>query len=250
MKFTSSVALGARIVVEGENATYHTINTWGLAIVNTDYIKEPEQETAYIGIPFTDGFIDVSEVVAGRPVYKKREISVKLKGFREIKDWDNVISDIRNKLHGKICRVSFDNDKGHFWKGRVYVDDFTRTKTMGYFILNMPQADPYKYNWQGYGEPWVWDTFNFRNGVTYTLGEIEVNGTATITIPAGIIPVMPTFKCTGITNSLTVSDGVTTIELENGTNKDPRIEVNGKNEVTLTFTGHGKVTVTFRGGSL
>jgi len=252
IRFNSNIAQGMRIYVEDTQVTYHTINTWGLAIVNTDCIKEPEQETAYVNIPFTDGFIDMSEVVAGRPTYLKRSIEVKLKGFRNIRDWDAEISDIRNKINGRVCRLSFDNDREYFWRGRVVVEDFERERECGYFNINIPQADPYKYNWQSMGEPWIWDTFNFVSGRIYTSGEITVNGTATITAPAGKMYTMPKFKCSNIGEgqTLTVTDGTTTLNLKNGSNSDPRIEVNGKEAVTLTFTGNGKVTVTYRGGSL
>ena len=83
------------------------------------------------------------------------------------------------------------------------------------------------------------------------IDEITVDGTKTASIPAGNMYTSPVFVCRNITSStFTVSDGTTTINLVNGSNKDPRIKVNGDEDVTLTFSGTGKVSIVYRGGSL
>lgn len=252
MRFTRDIAHGLRIRREDNTkVTAHTIDDWGLAIVNTDYIGEPELDTSYIYVPFMNGRIDATEAVSGRPIYKKRKINIKLKGFRERMNWDFVISDIRNKFNGRICQLIFDNDKNYYWRGRVSVEGFSRAKKCGYFNIVIEEADPYKYDIRGSADSWIWDTFNFLTDSVKTVNEIEVDGTATYKTPTGYMLVAPTFVCRGIvSDTFTVSDGKHEVTLINGSNYDPRLLVNGEEEVELTFRGKGAVTVVYRGGSL
>ena len=129
---------GMTINVEGTEESYHTLNDWGLYVSNTDYIKEPKQYTKYIEIPGRNGLLDVSEVVAGRQIYTSRQIEVELSGIREKKNWDSVISSFRNKINGKVCRIIFDNDRAHYWRGRITIKDFSSSLRVGTFKIDIP----------------------------------------------------------------------------------------------------------------
>lgn len=240
---------GIKITVEETGYSVHTLDDLSLALQNNDYIGQPELETAYIDVPYRAGLIDASESIAGRPIYKKRQLKFILGGMRDRVNWDHVISTIRNNIHGRVCRLTIDNDIDHFWKGRVYVNDFDRFRELGTFTLIVPTADPYKYNLQASDEEWLWDPFNFETGVIQEFTQISVNGTYTKTIDAGTMPTTPQFICEDVT-SLTVENKGRTKTLSNGVNRFPEILVNGDTDEVLTFRGRGKVTIRFRGGSL
>ena len=242
---------GLTITVEKTGASYHTLNDWGLYVVNTDYIKEPKQVKNLVYIPGRDGYLDMSENVAGRIIYSSREINIQLQGIRAKKQWDSEVSLFRNKINGRICRFIFDNDKAWFWRGRVNISDFSSLLKIGSLNISMPEAEPYKYSINTSSDPWLWDPFDFENGIITQIDEITVSGSRTVTIPAGYMYTSPTFVCSNITSSpFKVSDGTTEITLVAGSNRDPRIKVNGDEDVTLTFTGSGKVQIVYRGGSL
>lgn len=242
---------GITIIVEKTNTSYHTLNDWGLYVTNTDYIKEPVQNKNLVSIPGRDGYIDLSEAVAGHITYASRNIDIELKGVRRKTQWDTTMSFLRNKINGRICKLIFDKDPSWYWKGRVSLNDFASNLKIGSFNLVVPEAEPYKYSITASNEPWLWDPFNFETDMITQIDEITVDGTKTANIPAGNMYTSPVFVCRNITSStFTVSDGTTTINLVNGSNKDPRIKVNGDEDVTLTFSGTGKVSVVYRGGSL
>ena len=242
---------GLTIIVEKSGASYHTLNDWGLYVSNTDYIKEPIQNKSLVDIPGRDGFIDLSEAVAGHLTYRSRVIDLQMQGKRPKKQWDSVMSILRNKINGRICRFIFDNEKTWYWRGRVDIRDFSSLLSIGSFTITMPEAEPYKYSIHASNEPWLWDPFNFETDMITQIDEITVSGSEEVTIPAGHMYVSPEFVCRSITSSpFTVTDGNTTINLVNGKNKDPRIKVSGDEDVTLTFSGNGKVSIVYRGGSL
>lgn len=242
---------GATITIEGTETSYHTYDDWGLYITNTDCIGEPIQDTHYVEVMGANRKVDLSEALTGHITYKSRAINIELAGVKNKVNWDVIISDFRNKINGRVCRITFDNDITHFWRGRVSIKDFSSIMRLGTFKISIPEADPYKYNQLSSIEPWKWNPFNFLTDIVTNPEPIDIDGTHIMTIPSGNMYVAPTFICTVADgDSLTVTDGRTTVSLRNGTNYDPRIRVNGFEEVTLTFEGKGSVKVDYRGGSL
>lgn len=247
----NELTYGISIYVEDTGETYHTLNDWNLALGNNNYIGEPEMETTYIKIPGRNGLIDVSEAISGRRIYKKRQLAFELGGRRERLAWDSIISQFRNNIDGRICRLTLDNDPSYYWRGRVYIEGFDRFRELGTFELNVPMADPYKYSKTSSAEPWLWDPFNFNTDMVTYIGAISVAGTKTVTIPHGHMATSPDFVVSDMTSStFTVeADGVT-YPLSVGTNRIPSIIVDGDDDVDLTFTGTAKVQITYRSGSL
>lgn len=242
---------GISIYVEDSAKTYHTLDDWGMALGNNNYIGVPEMETTYIQVPGRDGLIDVSEAIAGRRVYKKRALAFQLGGIRERLNWDGVISSLRNNVHGRVCRLTIDNDDGYYWRGRVFITDFDRFRDLGTFTLSVPNADPYKYDATSSTEPWLWDPFNFETGVITQTGSETIVGSGSITIPKGHMLTCPDIVVSEkVSSSFYVEfDGVS-YELTTGSNIIPSIMIGGESEVTLNFTGSATVQVAYRGGSL
>lgn len=242
---------GVKIIVEATGKFYHTFDNWGLYVTNTDYIKEPKQYTKYIEIPGRNGLLDLSEVIAGRQVYTSREIKLNLAGHRNKVDWDSVISTFRNDINGKVCRLIFDNDTHYYWRGRIDIKDFSSALNFGKFVINLPNADPYKYSVLSSADPWLWDPFNFLTDVVTYIGAITVSGTETVTIPHGHMATSPELVVSDQTSAtFTVTVGSMTYPLTAGTNRIPSILVGGDNSVDLTFTGDAKVQIVYRSGSL
>lgn len=247
----NELAYGISIYVEENGQTYHTLNDWGFALGNNNYISDPEIETTYITVPGRDGLIDASEAITGRRIYKKRQLIFKLGGIRPRLEWDGVISELRNKINGRVCRLVLDNDKGYYWRGRVYVQNFDRFRNLGTFNLSVPTADPYKYAITSSGEPWLWDPFNFRTDMITYIGAITINGSGSVTIPHGHMYTSPEIVVSDKTSTdFTVTAGSSTYSLNVGTNKVPSILVGGSEDVELDFTGSAKVQIIYRSGSL
>lgn len=242
---------GVEITIEGTATKYHSYDDWDLYVTNTDYIKEPKQNTNYVAVPGRDGLLDLSDVVAGRPTYSGREIKIVLAGHRNKRLWDDVISTFRNHINGKICRLVFDNDVTHFWRGRIDIKDFKSALNYGTFTIDIPNADPYKYDVASSADPWLWDPFNFETGVIIQTHSTDIVGSGTITVPHGKMPTCPTIvvsnKVSG-TFSL-VYDGIS-YPLNVGNNKIPCVMVGGDQSVSLDFVGTATVQIVYRGGSL
>ena len=53
-----AITNGATIEIVATGERFHTLNDWGLAIGNNDYIGDVEQENYYVDVPGADGFLD------------------------------------------------------------------------------------------------------------------------------------------------------------------------------------------------
>jgi len=242
---------GITIYVEDTDKTYHTLDDWGFALGNNNYISDPEMETNYIDVPYRNGLIDASTAVTGRPVYKKRQLSFNMGGTRERLAWDATMSAVRNAIHGRTCQLIMDNDIAYYWRGRVFVENFDRFRGLGTFQINVPNAEPYKYSLVSSSEPWLWDPFNFETDMIIYIGAWTVDGSLTRTIPAGHMSTTPAFivsELTGVSVVLTV-DGQN-YDMVAGSNSFPEVIVGGDSDVEMTLTGHAKVQIVYRSGSL
>ena len=247
----NALSNGISIYVEDTNKTYHTLDDWNFALGNNNYISEPEMETNYINVPYRDGLIDASTAITGRPVYKKRQLSFALGGQESPMGWDSLISNIRNAIHGRICRLTLDNDPNYFWRGRVFVEDFDRFRGLGTFKLNVPIAEPYKQSINTSAEPWLWNPFNFLTDMVTYQGAWTISGSKSVTIPAGHMLTVPTFVVSDLVgDSLSMTYDSVAYTLVTGSNKFAEVMVGGDDAVTLAFTGTAKVQIVYRSGSL
>lgn len=242
---------GVKIIVEDTSEEFHSYDDWGLYITNTDCIGEPKQYKKYVEVPGRNGLLDLSEVVSGRPVYTSREIKIQLAGTRFRTIWDSVISAFRNHINGKVCRFIFDNDAGYYWRGRVAIKDFSSCLNLGTFTIDVPEAEPYKYDTESSSDPWLWDPFNFETDTITYIGAIVVTTTETVTIPRGHMPTCPNIVVSQKTSAtFEVVYDSTAYELAVGTNIVPSIIVGGDDSVQLTFNGDATVQIVYRSGSL
>lgn len=246
----NELTYGISIYVEDTAQTYHTLDDWGLALGNNNYIGDPKMETTYIKVPGRDGLLDASEAVSGRRVFTKRALSFELGGTNPRLSWDGIISAFRNNIHGRICQLVLDNDKGYFWRGRVYVEGFDRFRELGTFTLSVPSAEPYKYSVRSSAEPWLWDPFNFNTDMITYIGSITIVGTTSVVIPHGHMLVAPDIVASNVIGTLTLTVDSITYTLASGTNRIPAVMVGGDTDVTLTFSGNAEVQVVYRSGSL
>lgn len=234
--------LGATFIVDDKE--YYSLDTWKIKLVGIN-IPSPETKTYIIDVPFGNS-IDLTDVF-GNVSYNNRNIELTFeKTDDNWIDWTVLSSDIRSKLHGRKCKVILDTDKDYYWLGRVSIDTKKEVYNKSEFTINI-NAEPYKYTKESSNSKWIWDTFNFKNGIIRNYIDVVVNGSKVLNIVGGDKPTTLTLKTSA---AIKVSNGYMETTLPKaGTYEIPDIEiVNGINRIT--FTGNATVTVDYRGSSL
>ena len=153
--------------------TFGSMNTWDdwhLVPSSRPVIAPPKPKTQYVDIPGADGSIDVTEALAGRPVFGDREGSIELIVLNEFNveahgidnydyNWVDVFSGIMQYLHGRFMRMVLEDDPNYYYEGRFEVESWTTGQynssiTIGYHLA------PYK----------------FLSSTTITANDLEVGG--------------------------------------------------------------------------
>ncbi|WP_368346664.1 hypothetical protein [Peptostreptococcus anaerobius] len=120
----------------------HSYKDFGL-IMQKVSIGMPKVKTEIVDIPGADGSKDLSEALAGRPLYGNREIDIALVSPHQRHDWLQMISRLANFIHGKSIRVVFDADPDYYYKGRCSVEKFDSGEMLPDVSVKI-SAEPYK----------------------------------------------------------------------------------------------------------
>ncbi len=227
----------------------HTFQDWGLLLISIS-ISSPEAKTKVVEIPGGDGYIDLTEAF-GPVRYKNRTIICSFILIdRRPEKWHEVSSQIKNYCHGKKMKVIMDSDPGYYWEGRLFVESVKEDQIYSSIEITM-DVFPYKYEQTNSLEPWKWDPFNFSSGVIRYIGEVNITASDNaLLILKGNMWSVPKFFVTQCSTDFSVTYEGQNYPLKTGVNRFPQILVGGDKDVTLHFSGTGKVKVEYRGGSL
>lgn len=152
----------------------NTWETWGLIPDSRPTMAHPPQSTQVIdAIPGVNGNIDLSLATFRYPIFGNREgefTFIYNPLFQQLHDkykpWDVVCSEMMNFIHGRQLRMILEDDPTYYYEGRFSVNSWTSnndgsgsTVTIGYSVK------PYKISIMSSLNDWLWDPFNFYNGV-------------------------------------------------------------------------------------
>ena len=228
----------------------HSYRDWKLITKTRPAIESPEPKTMYIDIPEADGKLDLTESLSGEVKFDNRKINFEFTVIEARKRWTSIYSEIMNYLHGQKMHLILDEDPNHYYVGRFSVDKWESDKRTSTLVI-VGEVEPYKYEMTSSLEDWIWDTFCFESDYIREYSELEVDGTLEFKVYGSRKSVVPAFI-------VDLDEGETVMQVEyksntynlsNGTNRVVNIVIKD-GESTLTFTGHGKVSIDYRGGSL
>lgn len=223
----------------------HAERDWGLKLLSI-YIPMPDPKEQQVDIPGGDGSIDLTEI-NGRPAYKDRSgvelVFDLLDGDYEI--WFMKYSEFAKKVHGKKVKMVLDDEPEHYYMVRLNLDG-KKTNPVYSRVTLSGTAEPFKYDLFASNEDWLWDSFNFETGVIRELQDLSITSDSnTVNILGACIDTPPVFIVTEADNLKLTYEGMT-YTLKVGRNRFPAVRV-GEQDVTLTFSGTGKLSVEYRG---
>lgn len=213
----SSIFTGAMIGDE------HTLRDWGAVITNSDVIEMPEVNTVLLEIPGRSGRLDLSEVLTGDISYSNRDIKIKLAARTNRDRWTETCLHIFNKYHGRVVHVTFDEDPGHYYVGRVSVSEPKRIGTAGQLTI-MVDAEPFRYEQEEYQVTFTGTT----TALSGTVENLRMPVCPTVTVPAAC-QLFHDEKIYSLTAGSQTVPGLVLHPFEN------EISVTGAERITFTF---------------
>lgn len=128
----------------------NTWTDWHLVPTSRPVIAPPKPKTQYVDIPGADGSIDLTESLAGRPVFSNREGTLEFIVLNDFNvddynyNWIDVYTDILQYLHGRSMRMILEDDPKYYYEGRFEVNSWTSDANNSKISINYI-VSPYKY---------------------------------------------------------------------------------------------------------
>lgn len=203
-------------------------NTWydWRCTVTAKEIPDAEPKTNYIEIEGAHGALDLSEALAGEPVYSDRVLTASFMCSEgSHKEREALLRQIVTALHGRKIQIIEPDDPEHYYLGRVQIVE--KVNHLAYLEFTIEAiCDPWRYA---------------LNATTRTV-VVENEGTADVVIRnAGAKTLRPTIEvvgrvtltCNGVTTTLGVgSYEMNTFKLVQGVNV---IKIEGTGTVTFIY---------------
>lgn len=263
--FMDAGCIGASDEEDTSSGEKNTWEHWRLVPSSRPVFAPPEQKVKTVDIPGGDGLIDLSQALTGYPVYQNRKGSMEFVVMNDFKPWQTAYSDILDYLHGQKLRAFLEDDPEYFYEGRFTVNEWKSEKDWSRIVLDY-DVGPYKWRRQSSIDDWLWDPFNFQNGVIYpalfkdiAVGETPLDVAARPYV-FGRAPVCPVFHVTtsmgwGVNvqfvNKQLGIDKTTLVH--DGTEQVPEFLLFGRQGASFRFwcgRGTGQVSIEFRTGRL
>lgn len=242
--------------VDGKN----TWADWKLIPSQKPIVNPPPPIFKHIEVPGMYGVLDLSRILTGRMNYQNRTGSWEFVIDHDRNThFETAYSEIMNYLHGENLVCVLSDDPAFYYEGSFSVS--SPKSNAGWTVLSIDyNLYPFKRHIQDTSEPWLWDPFNFENGVI-TEGQYAI-----ISVPAYSSKDLNVYACEEAIKPLIYCDtafGVTvtingrTQSLKPGWFDYPGIILSrsdNKDFKTVRFTnslnGTTRVGIKYRGGEL
>ena len=204
----------------------HSFNKWGLYLTDKE-IGVPVPKTSKVDVEGADGELDYTDYF-GEVKYKNRVLKFTFETVpMTTSEFLDLISEIQDDIHGKLLKVTLDDDISYYYIGRALIADLNHKKGIGTIKIEV-DAEPYKLK------------------KTTTNASFAVSGTKEITLTNERKTVVPTIKTTA---GMTIVFGGNTHTVGAGMFRLPQMQlVRGENK--LTVTGTGNITFEYQEGRL
>lgn len=235
------------VIIGKDSKWYNTWDDWFLIPSSRPLVNPPAPKTKFVDVPGRDGVLDLSELINPYTVYGNRTGNFEFIVDNDHWAWHTAYSTIMSLLQGKsgLDLILLD-DRNFYYEGRCSVNGWKSDQSWSIISFDY-NVGPYKKRMNTSLEPWKWDPFNFETGVIRFYNQTTISGSKSVTLVGDAIRETPWFTATA---QMTVRFKNRNYTLTaNRRMQVPDIVIQEGNNI-LEFTGNGKVSIEYRGGSL
>lgn len=123
----------------------NTWDEWHLIPSSRPTIAMPGVSEKYIEIPGRDGSIDLSDWLAGRPIYGDRQGSLEFYHQNGYEDWETVRRAMAHYFHGRTLKMILEDDPGYYYEGRFKLNEWKSEASHSKVVIDY-RLKPYKWH--------------------------------------------------------------------------------------------------------
>lgn len=154
-----------------EGAHVNTWDDWHLVATSRPTISLPKFQENNVEITGMNGFVDVSRVLTGYPLYGARTGSIEFLilnqyNINNADYWTQTYHKVAHFLHGQRRKmVLHDDERNYYYDGVFTVDSFEPGENNSTITINYV-LQPFKKARRLSDEEWIWDPFDLDYGIT------------------------------------------------------------------------------------
>lgn len=202
------------------NNTLHTGTDFNL-VMTAKELPPPKMQSFTVSVPGRNGVLDLSEALTGEVIYDNRTLKFSFVGDGS-REYVLFLIDKMLSYHGQYITITTDDYPEWFYTGRAEVS----YNDKGYYAEITITVDAQPFRFKKTPKTFTYNTPDNQNIVLKNEGK----------------PVIPTIIVTGDT---TIVKGEMTYNLSSGTYELDTIKLS-EGDNTITLTGSGTVTITYR----
>ncbi|MBQ8514627.1 MAG: hypothetical protein IJ496_04455 [Ruminococcus sp.] len=192
----------------------------------------------------------MSEALTGDVVYHNGALTAVFAFSSDMPDWHKLYSKILTYLHGRKRCIVVDTDPLWYYEGRCSVSSVREDGVYSTFTITA-DVYPYKRTLQSTVEPWLWDPFDFVEGIVPDyLADLTIPAGGTLTVTAHRELSMAISPMIAVDQPCTLEFGGKTYTLAAGNNEDVLWLEAGENILTFAADAETALRIEFREGTL
>lgn len=157
----------------------NTWQHWRIVPTSRPAIAPPPLKEHYVDVPGSNGKIDLVQSLTGYPTYGNRTGKIEFAVMNDFRHWQTAYTDIMTTLHGKRMLMVYEEDPEYYYVGRWFVEKWDTGKNRSTLTLSY-DLEPYKWRLYDAADSWLWDPFNFSNGVIASRSSINFSTDITV----------------------------------------------------------------------
>ena len=147
------------------DVTYDSWEDWHLIPKSRPVINPPQERTSFVTVPGRHGKIDLSWALTGGPIYDNRTGNIDFYvDTSKWHGWHTAYMTILSALQGQSVQIRLTDDPSFIYKGLVYVDKWSSDERYSTISFKY-DLYPFKHRITYTENNWLWDPFDFENGV-------------------------------------------------------------------------------------
>ena len=154
-----------KVTFKIDNVSYDSWEDWHLIPKSRPVITPPVERTSFVTVPGRHGKLDLSWALTGGPVYDNRTGNIDFYvDTSKWHGWHTAYMTILNALQGQSVQIRLTDDPSFIYKGLVYVDKWSSDERYSTISFKY-DLYPFKHRITYTEDNWLWDPFDFENGV-------------------------------------------------------------------------------------
>lgn len=144
--------------------TKNTWDDWFLIPTSRPVINPPPTKTQYVDLTGSNGQLDLTDSLSGFPVYGVSTGSWEFLVDNDHRPWLDIYNEVKAFLHGKRKAMYWEEDPAYIYEGRFSVNEWKSEQHNSKLTIDYT-IDPYPRRQWTAASDWLWDPFNFDNGI-------------------------------------------------------------------------------------